>query len=78
MADYFDRYIRDEKHYQNVLEYVHLNPVNAGLVKSAEKWKWSSVDNYIEDNADETSALPGSGETPSDADETSALPGEKD
>ncbi|MBK7919046.1 MAG: hypothetical protein IPJ94_22850 [Chloroflexi bacterium] len=27
--DYFDRYIRDERHYFNVVRYIHENPVKA-------------------------------------------------
>ena len=40
-ADYFDRYIRDEKHYLSTIEYIRLNPVKAGLVNSPEDWEWS-------------------------------------
>jgi REP element-mobilizing transposase RayT len=43
MADYFDRYIRDEQHYAAVREYIHLNPVKAGLCATAEDWRWSSA-----------------------------------
>jgi len=28
------------------VEYIHLNPVRAGLVKRAEEWQWSSVHQY--------------------------------
>ena len=28
------------------MEYIHLNPLRAGLVKRAEEWQWSSVDDY--------------------------------
>ena len=28
------------------VEYIHLNPVRAGLVKRAEDWPWSSVHDY--------------------------------
>jgi hypothetical protein len=28
------------------VEYIHLNPVRRGLVKSAQDWKWSSVHEY--------------------------------
>jgi putative DNA methylase len=43
MADYFDRYIRDGKHYNYTVEYILQNPVKAGLVNLPEKWEWSSV-----------------------------------
>lgn len=38
--DFWDRYIRDQDHYNNVVRYITLNPVRAGLVKSPEKWPW--------------------------------------
>jgi len=41
--DYFDRYIRDDKHFANALRYIHENPVNAGLVEKAEDWEFSSA-----------------------------------
>ena len=34
--EYFDRFIRDEEHYWNVMSYIDNNPINAGL----EDWKW--------------------------------------
>jgi REP element-mobilizing transposase RayT len=40
--EYWDRYIRDEKHFLQALEYIHQNPVKAGLVARAEDWIWSS------------------------------------
>jgi len=33
--DYWDRYIRDEKHYRKVRDYIEWNPVKAGLGKMA-------------------------------------------
>ena len=30
--DYFDRYIRDERHFAQTVLYIHNNPVQAGLV----------------------------------------------
>jgi putative transposase len=43
MRDYWDRYIRNLEHYNRVIEYIHQNPVKAGLVSSAVDWKWSSA-----------------------------------
>lgn len=43
MREYWDRFIRDEKHFSNAIEYIHNNPVKAGLVKNAEDWYWNSV-----------------------------------
>lgn len=43
MKEYFDRYIRDDKHLRDVINYIDNNPVKAGLVKSPEKWRWCSA-----------------------------------
>jgi REP element-mobilizing transposase RayT len=40
--EYHDRFIRDERHLANAIEYVEQNPVKAGLVGSRELWRWSS------------------------------------
>jgi REP element-mobilizing transposase RayT len=41
--DYFDRYIRDQIHFDAAVHYIHENPVKAGLVARAEEWRWSSA-----------------------------------
>lgn len=41
--DYFDRFIRDEKHFETAMNYVHYNPVKAGLVERAELYRFSSA-----------------------------------
>lgn len=41
--EYWDRYIRDERHLANTIQYIHLNPVKAGFVAKAENWRWSSA-----------------------------------
>ena len=41
--EYWDRFIRDERHFQQVVEYIHQNPVKAGLVARAEDWPWTSA-----------------------------------
>ncbi len=41
--DYWDRYIRDEAHYQKVVQYIESNPVKAGLATSPEQWPLSSA-----------------------------------
>ena len=43
---FFDRALRTVKEYCEKVEYIHLNPVRAGLVKHAEGWPWSSVHDY--------------------------------
>jgi len=41
--DYWDRYIRNERHYRSTIDYIHQNPVKASLVARAEEWPWSSA-----------------------------------
>ena len=43
MPEYFDRFIRDNDHFNNVVNYIHNNPVKAGLVDDPTKYKWSSA-----------------------------------
>jgi hypothetical protein len=43
---FFDRALRSTKEYNKMVEYIHLNPVRAGLVQRAEDWPWSSVGDY--------------------------------
>ena len=39
----YDRVIRDERHFAQVVEYIHLNAPKAGLVERAEEYRWSSA-----------------------------------
>jgi len=41
--DYFDRYIRDEEHYNKTVRYIEKNPVKARLVETPEQWRFSSA-----------------------------------
>ena len=41
--EYWDRFIRDARHFQNAVDYIHQNPVKAGLVASPKDWPWSSA-----------------------------------
>ncbi len=43
---FFDRALRTVKEYNETVEYIHLNPVTAGLVERAQDWRWSSVHDY--------------------------------
>lgn len=36
-----------EKVFRQKLEYIHYNPVKAGLVETAEDWEWSSAGAYL-------------------------------
>ena len=42
-ADYFDRYMRDDTHYQTTKLYIEMNPVTAGLCLTPEAWPFSSA-----------------------------------
>ena len=53
--EYYDRYIRNEAHFARAVEYIHNNPVAAGLVSRAEDWRFSSARKY----KDWTAAIPG-------------------
>ncbi|MBL8189392.1 MAG: aminotransferase class I/II-fold pyridoxal phosphate-dependent enzyme, partial [Acidobacteria bacterium] len=43
MPDYFDRYIRDERHYSDVVAYIENNPVKAKLCANASEWRFGSA-----------------------------------
>jgi REP element-mobilizing transposase RayT len=43
---FFDRALRAVREYKEKVEYIHLNPVKAGLVTRPEDWPWSSVHDY--------------------------------
>ena len=34
------------KEYHEKVEYIHFNPLRAGLAQRAEDWPWSSVNDY--------------------------------
>lgn len=56
MPDYWDRYIRDQAHFSRVVNYIHQNPVAAGLCRRAEDWLWSSARASIGDGGGEGDA----------------------
>jgi hypothetical protein len=43
---FFDRALRTVTEYHDKVEYIHLNPVRAGLVGHPEDWRWSSFNEY--------------------------------
>ncbi|MGH8378163.1 MAG: REP-associated tyrosine transposase, partial [Gammaproteobacteria bacterium] len=43
MRDYWDRYIRNERHFLAVVDYIHANPAKAGLCAQPADWRWSSA-----------------------------------
>jgi len=54
--DYYDRYIRNERHLELAVRYIHANPVKAGLVERAEQWPFGSA--RLVDAPDETVTPP--------------------
>ena len=42
-ANYWDRFIRDERHFDATKMYIESNPVAAGLVNNPVDWPWSSA-----------------------------------
>jgi len=43
---FFDRALRTVKECHEKVQYIHLNPVRAGLASRPEDWPWSSVHDY--------------------------------
>jgi REP element-mobilizing transposase RayT len=41
--DYWDRFIRNERHLVATVQYIENNPVVTGLVSVPEKWRWGSA-----------------------------------
>ncbi len=41
--DYYDRYIRDARHFAKAMDYIEQNPVKAGLVAMPKLWPFSSA-----------------------------------
>lgn len=48
LPKYFSFEIETRRKLEEKLEYMHLNPVRAGLVKRAVEWPWSSARWYLE------------------------------
>lgn len=44
---YWEHCIRDERDYQNHVDYIHINPVKHGHVTRASDWAYSSIHKYI-------------------------------
>jgi REP element-mobilizing transposase RayT len=50
---FFDRALRTVKEYNEKVEYIHLNPIKAGLASRPEDWRWSSYHEYAGISAEE-------------------------
>jgi REP element-mobilizing transposase RayT len=42
-GDYWDRFIRNEDHFDAAVSYIDCNPVKAGLARSPADWAWGSA-----------------------------------
>ncbi len=56
MRDYFDRYIRDDRHLAAAIAYIHGNPLKAGLVSNEQGWLHSSASLAAHGSANNRSA----------------------
>jgi len=50
MPRFDDEVIRNQNMFWTKLEYIHKNPIKAGLVNKAEDYKYSSARNYVNDD----------------------------
>src|SRR6185437_8054881 len=42
-ADYWDRFIRNDAHFEAAIDYIDNNPVKAGLTRTPADWPWESA-----------------------------------
>ena len=42
-ADYWDRFIRNDAHFELAIGYIDNNPVKAGLARTPADWTWGSA-----------------------------------
>jgi putative transposase len=50
---FFDRALRTVKEYNEKVEYIHMNPIRAGLARRPQDWRWSSFSEYAGISAEE-------------------------
>ena len=90
MNDYFDRFIRNQEHFDNTISYILRNPIYAGLAAQAADWPYSGIDTgnagvspasstnhttMLATDAGETPAIPGKSQLVANAGETPAIQG---
>jgi type I restriction enzyme R subunit len=51
-AESYDHWVRDDLERERIAGYIENNPVKAGLVDSAEKYRWSSAGKSVEMSLD--------------------------
>ncbi|MFH0852834.1 MAG: transposase [bacterium] len=44
---FYDRVVDNEKYFNNLINYIHYNPVKDGLVKNPEDWAWLSHKTFL-------------------------------
>lgn len=54
----FDRNVRNQAELSRAIRYIHRNPVERGLVSTAERWRWSSVRWWMGQRGGEVSCDP--------------------
>jgi putative transposase len=45
---FWEHCIRDDRDYENHLNYIHFNPVKHGYVTSPQDWQWTSFHSFVE------------------------------
>ena len=45
--EHYDHYIRNEKEFFNILNYIYMNPVKANLVKTPEEWEFTYINEEL-------------------------------
>ena len=51
--EYWDRFIRNERHFEAAKRYIAMNPVKAGLVDKPKDWPWGSAKQRGENDVEE-------------------------
>ena len=65
MEEYFDRFIRNEEHFQSAYNYIINNPVKAGLTENPEDWKYTGSVEWMDDREDDVTKPHVAGAVPS-------------
>ena len=71
--DYFDRFMRDEDHFAATVDYIHWNPVKAGLCTAPSAWEWTSYNTWNSPQERGHPALDMEGETSAHPDDETPL-----
>ena len=51
-AESYDHWVRDDLELERIASYIETNPVKAGLVDRADKYRWSSAGKSVETSLD--------------------------